>query len=713
LQKLIIEGFIKVLLLKRLLMFSKKITILPTDVTLLPVGKFSLFLSISSLVALLIVTPALAADFAVISKTGTSGSTNLDQNSLTLTPCSPGGLSSTDYVAIGGSTFSADSGSRTGMTEVNGMDPYGNDPCGEGTPPPPPYKPILDGIQKVLSLPPGSGKLYTNPDGTEYWGADPGDFQGNIAPFAGEEPILLPAECDANPQDCIDGLEDEVEGMIAGLDPGCDFDFNPDIAGGDNRVDGFDLLTLLSQWGPCPEQADCPADFDNNGVVNVQDLLLLLLAWGPMDEYDSYTVACVSSRDRLELIGHPEEPENPASPILAYKQTANISLNGQFGQTYIPPNLESPYNGEGFRISGMNMSCKEGGHGLFMELSGDASVSNLTLYNFLYSNVKGSFGAVASIVHNVTGYPVKVSNVKVEAFRARGTGAIGGLVGTVSGPMEIHNVRVGTGNNFSSAIYNALNDGDLCDAHDAEFSYAGGLVGLIAEGGNVDITSSSVHMTELAILEGYRGISSTIDNSILGGLIGGIEPAGRYTIATSFSAALIDSAGIAGGLVGRHETGMQSFITNSYSTSTVLGESHAGGLVGARYPGPLSPGILYLMHSYSPGLVIANGAQGGLLGYDGVQGYPEHETVYMGAAWDETVNSHLRKNDQARSKPELQTLSTFGPDDLNWNAYGYKPWNIDNGVYPSLKSHDSNLQQCFLHNIESLDDIIYCLPVSD
>jgi V8-like Glu-specific endopeptidase len=46
----------------------------------------------------------------------------------------------------------------------------------------------------------------------------------------------------------------------------------------DGVVDVLDLLELLSAWGPCP---GCPADINEDGVVDVLDLLELLLAWGP------------------------------------------------------------------------------------------------------------------------------------------------------------------------------------------------------------------------------------------------------------------------------------------------------------------------------------------------------------------------------------------------------------------------------------------------
>lgn len=53
-------------------------------------------------------------------------------------------------------------------------------------------------------------------------------------------------------------------------------DFN-----GDGVVDVSDLLTLLSQWGPCGGD-DCPFDLNLDGTVDVSDLLILLGHWGPL-----------------------------------------------------------------------------------------------------------------------------------------------------------------------------------------------------------------------------------------------------------------------------------------------------------------------------------------------------------------------------------------------------------------------------------------------
>ena len=48
---------------------------------------------------------------------------------------------------------------------------------------------------------------------------------------------------------------------------------------GDGVVGVVDLVTLLSEWGPC-ETDCCLSDLDMDGDVGALDLLLLLANWG-------------------------------------------------------------------------------------------------------------------------------------------------------------------------------------------------------------------------------------------------------------------------------------------------------------------------------------------------------------------------------------------------------------------------------------------------
>ena len=57
------------------------------------------------------------------------------------------------------------------------------------------------------------------------------------------------------------------------ISPPCpaDLDVSGDVGFGD-------LLSMLSNWGPCP---GWPQDLDGDDVVGFSDLLILLSAWGP------------------------------------------------------------------------------------------------------------------------------------------------------------------------------------------------------------------------------------------------------------------------------------------------------------------------------------------------------------------------------------------------------------------------------------------------
>lgn len=60
-----------------------------------------------------------------------------------------------------------------------------------------------------------------------------------------------------------------ADGSAGGCCPG---DFS-----GDGLVGSVELLSILGNWGPCPQ---CPADLDGDGFVGVVDLLVLLTLWG-------------------------------------------------------------------------------------------------------------------------------------------------------------------------------------------------------------------------------------------------------------------------------------------------------------------------------------------------------------------------------------------------------------------------------------------------
>jgi hypothetical protein len=60
----------------------------------------------------------------------------------------------------------------------------------------------------------------------------------------------------------------------------------PGDVNGDGNVNVIDLLAVISNWGPCSNPNNCPADIAPPGPpqgddqVNVQDLLMVISKWG-------------------------------------------------------------------------------------------------------------------------------------------------------------------------------------------------------------------------------------------------------------------------------------------------------------------------------------------------------------------------------------------------------------------------------------------------
>lgn len=69
-----------------------------------------------------------------------------------------------------------------------------------------------------------------------------------------------------------------VAGRYIDLGGNTDCDCVGDL-NGDGIVDGADLSSVFSFWGPCPTD-DCAADINFDGEINGSDLALVLAAWG-------------------------------------------------------------------------------------------------------------------------------------------------------------------------------------------------------------------------------------------------------------------------------------------------------------------------------------------------------------------------------------------------------------------------------------------------
>ncbi|MCI0630542.1 MAG: hypothetical protein L0Y44_07810 [Phycisphaerales bacterium] len=99
-------------------------------------------------------------------------------------------------------------------------------------------------------------------------------------------PALITTDLDGQPRFVDDpATRDTGLGEPPVVDIGC-FEFQA-FAVADLNQDGvvniYDLLLVISNWGPCGDPENCPADIApgaGDGVVNVIDLLSLISQWG-------------------------------------------------------------------------------------------------------------------------------------------------------------------------------------------------------------------------------------------------------------------------------------------------------------------------------------------------------------------------------------------------------------------------------------------------
>jgi formylglycine-generating enzyme required for sulfatase activity len=105
--------------------------------------------------------------------------------------------------------------------------------------------------------------------------------------------------------------------LTSGVQAQCSGDINDD-----GRVDGVDLATVLSQWGPCGKS--CAADINDDGQVDGVDIAEILAAWGycpllwaTVLEFmpDPAVVTNPALRDKIVATGLPWRVRDDASQI--------------------------------------------------------------------------------------------------------------------------------------------------------------------------------------------------------------------------------------------------------------------------------------------------------------------------------------------------------------------------------------------------------------
>ena len=112
------------------------------------------------------------------------------------------------------------------------------------------------------------------------------DFDGDSI-IDGDDGAAFLAAYDAPLHDCDGNGQPDLEEVL--LDGGLDVNTNgiPDSCegagdvNGDGVVNAVDLVTVILNWGPCPDPGTpCFGDATGDGVINAVDLVGVILGWG-------------------------------------------------------------------------------------------------------------------------------------------------------------------------------------------------------------------------------------------------------------------------------------------------------------------------------------------------------------------------------------------------------------------------------------------------
>ena len=170
------------------------------------------------------------------------------------------------------------------MWPNDSVDFIGNDDTGavellsSGFPMPDPFglnDDMADGTGLYVAFAPLGDPVDPTPEGTllttiEFEATAAGIAEFSILPSheSGAETVVFDGEVPN-----LDVTGDLLSASIEIVQPRCPADLNDDSV-----VNVADLLMVLGEWGMC--EGECDADISGDRVVNVTDLLELLAAWG-------------------------------------------------------------------------------------------------------------------------------------------------------------------------------------------------------------------------------------------------------------------------------------------------------------------------------------------------------------------------------------------------------------------------------------------------
>lgn len=363
--------------------------------------------------------------------------------------------------------------------------------------------------------------------------------------------------------------------------------------------DGRYILTLRH-----PDGSSIPgrlsAEFKSRMLSDVSIIIPRYMLDGSGTEEDPYLIG--SNDDfSMFLINLADDAESYGAGLV-FKQTADVTAPDQSslipGRGYWGAPFAGIYNGNHHTIRslfyrGSQRESSDSGIGLFTQLLGTASITDLSLSGVGMSGLYKESGAVAG---HSSG-EISLSGISVAGYINDGD-AIGGLVGTVvNGNLSLSDISLQmnvTGNEDIGGLVGRLAKGASLTVKgvsttDTRFLISGeqnvgGILGLAI--GETAITD--VHLdhkvsgedSDIRIIEGKTGC--------VGGIIGAIAPeAGAQSLTKCYVLCPIGGENVecVGGFVGSSSQSARLLLNECRMQSVIAGARYCGGIIGkADFP---------------------------------------------------------------------------------------------------------------------------------
>ncbi len=420
--------------------------------------------------------------------------------------------------------------------------------------------------------------------------------------------------------------------------------------------------TNYVRWLLCVLFLTCPAQAKYGGGTGE-----------PNDPYLIYTA------EQMNAIGI--EPNNWDKH---FKLMADIDLSTYTGDQFNiiggNPPFTGVFDGDGHTISNFTYASTDQwcGGGLFGSVNDpNAEIKNLRLIdpNVVTEDGYGVGLLIAGLSQGI------ISNCHVENGHVAGFGAVGGLIGDISGVVQITResiIRYG-GGILRNCTTNCINV--------SGGRQVGGLVGdnrgTITDCYSTGTVFGNEHVGGL-VGESYGTITNCFSAACVagdgpvGGLIGYNSAGSNGRIMHCCSSGSVSGNWAVGGLVGMNATR----ISNCYSTGDVIGNEYVGGLVGSNSR------RAWIGNCYSIGRVTGDAEVGGLVGSD----YEDGDHV-MSSFWAiETSGQTASDGGIGKTSAEMQTSGTFleaGWDFVDETTNGTEDiwWILEGLHYPRLWWH--------------------------